>query len=217
MVRAYPNIVITGTPGCGKSTHSSQLAASYTPSSSSGSSSGLYPLRQIDVGQLVKKEGFYTEYLEQWQSYEVNEDQLLDHLEPLTGTKAPEPVDSEDFDHDETQQAKALPQDDDSRGGLILDWHTCDIWPERWVDLVVVLRCDHSVLWERLEKRGYPLNKIQENNEAEIMGVVADDARSSYPAEAIVELRSQESGDVEENVDRIIAWIHAWRQARGLE
>jgi hypothetical protein len=38
-------------------------------------------------------------------------------------------------------------------GGVVLDWHTCGIFPERWVDLVVVLRCDHSVLWERLEKR----------------------------------------------------------------
>lgn len=39
------------------------------------------------------------------------------------------------------------------KGGIILDYHTCDIFPERWIDLVVVLRCDHSVLWERLEAR----------------------------------------------------------------
>lgn len=38
-------------------------------------------------------------------------------------------------------------------GGVVLDWHTCDIFPERWIDLVVVLRCDHSQLWNRLEKR----------------------------------------------------------------
>ena len=248
MVRSYPNIVITGTPGTGKSTHSSLLASTYSPSSASASSSS-HPLRQIDVGVIVKTEGFYTEYLEEWQSYEVNEDQLLDHLEPLTGTKAPEPVESADFDQDELTQAKEQ-EESEQRGGLVLDWHTCDVWPERWVDLVVVLRCDHSVLWQRLEKRyvflsnkhgfseavntylhrslvslttwfvfrrGYPLKKIQENNQAEIMGVVADDARSSYPAEAIVELTSQESTDVEENVDRIIQWIHAWRQARGLE
>lgn len=68
-----------------------------------------------------------------------------------------------------------------------------------------------------LSHRNYPLKKIQENNSAEIMGVVADDARSNYPEEAVVELTSQESGDVEENVERIISWIHAWRQARGLE
>ncbi|CBQ73850.1 related to FAP7-involved in the oxidative stress response [Sporisorium reilianum SRZ2] len=213
MVRSYPNIVITGTPGTGKSTHSSLLVSTYTPSSSSSS----HPLRQIDVGVVVKKEGFYTEYLEEWQSYEVNEDQLLDHLEPFTGTKAPEPVDSDDFDPQELALAKEQGEEAEERGGLVLDWHTCDVWPERWVDLVVVLRCDHGVLWQRLEKRGYPLKKIQENNEAEIMGVVADDARESYPAEAIVELNSQESGDVEENVERIIQWIHAWRQARGLE
>ncbi|SPO46653.1 related to FAP7 - involved in the oxidative stress response [Moesziomyces antarcticus] len=212
MVRSFPNIVITGTPGTGKSTHSSLLASTYSPSGSSS-----HPLRQIDVGAVVKAEGFYTEFLEEWQSYEVNEDQLLDHLEPLTGTIAPEPTESEDYDEMETNQAKQQSEEDEERGGLVLDWHTCDVWPERWVDLVVVLRCDHTVLWDRLEKRGYPLNKIQENNQAEIMGVVADDARNSYPAEAVVELTSQESGDVEENVDRIIAWINAWRQARGLE
>lgn len=38
-------------------------------------------------------------------------------------------------------------------GGKILDWHTCDMFPERWIDLVVVLRCDHALLWTRLEKR----------------------------------------------------------------
>lgn len=154
MVRSYPNIVITGTPGTGKSTHSSLLASTYSPSCSSSSS---HPLRQIDVGAVVKSEGFYTEYLEEWQSYEVNEDQLLDHLEPLTGSKAPEPRDSEDFDEEELRQAKEA-EEGEERGGLILDWHTCDVWPERWVDLVVVLRCDHSVLWERLEKRFVPLS-----------------------------------------------------------
>lgn len=40
-----------------------------------------------------------------------------------------------------------------AEGGLIIDWHTCELFPERWPDLVVVLRCDHSLLWERLEKR----------------------------------------------------------------
>jgi broad-specificity NMP kinase len=38
-------------------------------------------------------------------------------------------------------------------GGLILDWHTCDAFPERWIDLVVVLQCNHTRLWERLEAR----------------------------------------------------------------
>lgn len=40
-----------------------------------------------------------------------------------------------------------------AEGGIVLDWHTCEAFPERWADLVVVLRCDHTKLWERLEKR----------------------------------------------------------------
>lgn len=35
-------------------------------------------------------------------------------------------------------------------------------------------------------RRNYPLKKIQENNEAEIMEVVLEEARSSYPAEIVV-------------------------------
>lgn len=40
-----------------------------------------------------------------------------------------------------------------AQGGKILDWHSCETFPERWVDLVIVIRCDHTKLWERLEKR----------------------------------------------------------------
>lgn len=143
----YPNIVITGTPGTGKTSHSSLLASSW-PSSSSGSSSSK-PLRHINISDLCKTHpNLTTSYDAEWQSHEVDEDALLDHLEPLTGERAPEPEDEQD-----TKAAQAVKEDAEDRGGLVLDWHTCEVWPERWVDLVVVLRCDHEKLWKRLEKR----------------------------------------------------------------
>ena len=37
--------------------------------------------------------------------------------------------------------------------GFILDHHDPSLFPERWVDLAVVLRCDNSVLHERLTAR----------------------------------------------------------------
>ena len=40
-----------------------------------------------------------------------------------------------------------------SEGGYIIDFHTCDMFPESWIDLVVVLQTDHTILWNRLETR----------------------------------------------------------------
>ena len=38
-------------------------------------------------------------------------------------------------------------------GGCIVDYHGCDFFPERWFDLVLVLRADNTVLFDRLVKR----------------------------------------------------------------
>ena len=60
-----PVIVITGTPGTGKSTHA-QLLVNESPS----------PLQHINVGDWVKERGLYEEYDEEWQSYTVDEDRV---------------------------------------------------------------------------------------------------------------------------------------------
>ena len=38
-------------------------------------------------------------------------------------------------------------------GGVIVDYHGCDFFPERWFDRVVVLQTENSVLYDRLTKR----------------------------------------------------------------
>lgn len=47
------------------------------------------------------------------------------------------------------------------------------------------------------------------------METVLAEARDAYPAEAIVELKSESNDDVEQNVARILEWVQAWRSARG--
>lgn len=44
-------------------------------------------------------------------------------------------------------------EDQMSEGGNIVDYHGCDFFPERWFDIVFVLRTNNTILYERLEKR----------------------------------------------------------------
>jgi adenylate kinase len=81
----------------------------------------------------------------------------------------------------------------------------------RWFDLVIVLQTDNTVLWERLEKRGYVLHKIQENIECEIMNVVVEEARESYAEEIVHILTSNDVDEMEKNVDNIVTWVRQWQ------
>lgn len=103
-------------------------------------------------------------------------------------------------------------EDDAQNGGLIIDWHACDLFPRRWIDLVVVLRAGSSTLYDRLKARDYPEAKLQENLDSELMDVLIEEAREAYDEEIVIELQSDESGEVEENVERIEAWVEQWKK-----
>ncbi len=52
--------------------------------------------------------------------------------------------------------------------------------PRLKVEGAMVLRCEPSVLRERLERRGYPHKKVRDNVEAELIGVVASETRRAF-------------------------------------
>lgn len=169
MSRLLPNIIITGTPGCGKTTHGALLAQ-------------LNPkLKHISISEYAKENGFIEGRDEARDLDIVDEDKMLDALEPLLET-----------------------------GGVILDWHVCDVFPERLIDLVVVLRCDNLILFDRLTSRGYKESKVQENLDVEIMDVLIQEARDSYKQEIVIELRSDNVEEIDLNVERIGQWVDMW-------
>jgi adenylate kinase len=59
------------------------------------------------------------------------------------------------------------------------------------------------------------MKKIQENNEAEIMEVVLQEARDSYPQQIVVELKSESTEDLQKNVANIVSWIKEWLKDNG--
>ena len=59
--------------------------------------------------------------------------------------------------------------------------------------------------------RGYSADKILENVECEIMNILVEEARESYKAEIIKELRADTTDDMEDNVDIISSTIADWK------
>ncbi|KAF7862813.1 uncharacterized protein EAF02_010362 [Botrytis sinoallii] len=169
-MRTQPNIIITGTPGVGKTTHCEQLAESTG-------------LKHLSVNDVVKEKGCHEGWDDELKTWIVDEDKLRDEIE-----------------------------EDVKQGGYIIDWHACELFPKSWIDLVVVLRVDSTLLYDRLKARNYPEAKLQENLDAEIMEVLLDEARESYDEEIVVELRSDTSDEVESNVKRVEAWVKQWKK-----
>ena len=94
--------------------------------------------------------------------------------------------------------------------GLIIDFHSCDFFPERWFDLVLVLRADTDKIYDRLTERGYSEKKRSENIECEIMQVVLQEAKESYDENIVHEAPSNTLQDMESNIERIDQWCKQW-------
>ncbi len=62
----------------------------------------------------------------------------------------------------------------------LIDSHLSHLLPSRIVDAAVVLRCEPAVLERRLEKRGWNAEKVRENVEAEIIGLIECEARKKH-------------------------------------
>ncbi|KAE8348345.1 AAA domain-containing protein [Aspergillus coremiiformis] len=168
-MRTSPNVIITGTPGVGKTVHCEQLAHDTG-------------LRHLSINQIAKDRDCFETYDDELETWIVDEDKLLDAIE-----------------------------DEMLQGGLLVDWHACDLFPKSWIDLVVVLRCPStSILYDRLSSRGYKQAKLQENLDAEIFGVLSDEAYEAFDEEIVVELTSEKDDDVENNCARISAWMDSW-------
>jgi adenylate kinase len=90
---------------------------------------------------------------------------------------------------------------------IIIDGHySHELLNEKKVTLVILLRKAPWELREILQKRNYSNKKILENLEAEIMGVIAEEARERYPLEKIheVDTTGKSIDDLVQEIIRVI-------------
>uniref|UniRef100_A0A0E9X6D4 Adenylate kinase isoenzyme 6 n=2 Tax=Anguilla TaxID=7935 RepID=A0A0E9X6D4_ANGAN len=95
-------------------------------------------------------------------------------------------------------------------GGMIVDYHGCDFFPERWFNIVFVLRTDNTVLYNRLESRGYAGKKLQDNIQCEIFQTIFEEAMEAYRDEIVHQLPSNDPEDLERNLEQIVQWTEQW-------
>ena len=168
--KKLPNILITGTPGTGKTTTAEAAAQKIG-------------FKHLNVGDIVKTHKCFEGRDDEFDSYILDEDKLCDAMEAMV-----------------------------AEGGCLVDFHSPEVFPDRWFELVLVLRSDTEILFDRLTARGYSEKKRSENMECEIMQVVTEDARESYDPEIVHELPSNSPADMESNILRIEQWIQQWKQ-----
>ena len=171
--RHRPNVLITGTPGTGKSSLAERVAAAVDD------------LTRIDVSQLAKDGDMLESFDATHDTHVIDEDKVLDHME----------------EHGLGGDA----------GGVVVDYHGCDLFPERWFDLVVVLTCDNGVLYDRLQARGYSDTKIRGNVECEIFQTLVEEAKESYDEDIVKVCASDSIEDMEENEKSICEFIRNWK------
>lgn len=166
--RKAPNILITGTPGVGKSTLCKQL-------------SEITGLQWLEISKIANEFNCLEEFDEIYQCPVLNEDKLVDGLEEVM-----------------------------SNGGNIVDYFSCDFFPERWFDIVFVLRVDNTTLYDRLSDRGYTGKKLEDNVQCEIFQTVLEEAKSSYNENIIHELSSKTPEELQMNINQICGWMQMW-------
>ncbi|CAI8004042.1 Adenylate kinase isoenzyme 6 [Geodia barretti] len=141
-------------------------------------------MRHVDVGLVAKQQDLYDGFDDQYQCPILDEDKVIDELEEVM-----------------------------SEGGNVVDYHGCDFFPERWFHVVVVLRTDNTLLYDRLSKRGYSGQKLTDNVQCEIFQTILEEARDSYSHSMVHELPSNTPENFEQNVDIICTLISEWTSA----
>ncbi|KYN01876.1 PREDICTED: adenylate kinase isoenzyme 6 [Cyphomyrmex costatus] len=139
-------------------------------------------LNWVDISKVAIETGCVSEYDEELQCSVLNEDALLQLMEKLM-----------------------------RRGGQIVDYHSADLFPESWFDIVFVLRTNNTILYDRLQARGYSKKKLESNIEAEIFEIVIQEARDLFEPELVHELTNDTPDELMNSIDRICQWVEQWK------
>lgn len=108
--RKTPNILVTGTPGTGKTTFCQLLNQSLN-------------FKYLPIGKIIIDNKLYDEWNKEFDVPEFNDDKLVSFIATHYDVAA---------------------------GGLLFDFHSADVFPQDYFDLIVLMRCENETLYKRL-------------------------------------------------------------------
>ena len=148
-------IIVTGTPGTGKTALSRKIANELN-------------LHYIDVNNVIRKYKIAEGYDQKMKTKIVDikklNKALIMEISQYKKTIKNKPHKS----------SKKNPYE--IKNGIIIDSHLSHYLAKKYVDLCIVTKCDLKELKKRLKKRKYTKEKIRENLDAEIFDVCLNEA-----------------------------------------
>ncbi|OII76622.1 adenylate kinase [Cryptosporidium andersoni] len=164
---SMPNILVTGTPGTGKTKLSKMLGKKFRN------------YKVVELSKVIKKRKLFSEWDDEMESSIFNETMVIRYLQKLF------------------KKCKILNKP------IILDFHSVDFLSAEWFDIVICLRVETDVLYDRLKERSYPNKKIKENIECEIFNVIYEDITSKFGEGKIISLSNNNLAQQKRNLIKI--------------
>ncbi len=109
--------------------------------------------KYVDLNREIVGNGLYSGYDRKRRSYITDMRKVIAFVRPLVRGDSP----------------------------VMIDGHLSHNLPEGLVDMVIVLRCRPAILRKRLERKRWPKAKVEENVEAEMIGIISWEARKAHP------------------------------------
>ena len=169
-------IIVTGTPGTGKTTLSKKLAKELNFS-------------YLDVNETIKKyklsEGYDKDRDSKIVDVKKLDNTLIKEINNFKNTikknsiKMVSPAKFNKIRYNKINSIKNKKNDKTTKNGIVIDSHLSHYLPKKYVNLCIITKCGLKELERRLKKKNYSKQKIRENLDAEIFDVCLNEAKEN--------------------------------------
>ena len=108
-----------------------------------------------------------------------------------------------DFGKIEKFLKKELKQEKYQNKIALIESHLSHLLSPKIVNAVIVLRCEPAVLEKRLKRKGWNAEKIRENTEAEIIGIIEYEARRKHRKVFVIDTTNLKPEKIAERIKHL--------------